>query len=76
MPNAPKTPTRTIRVADDLWKAVQVKAAAERVTVTKIIVDALEDYIYVPERVDRPEEESDIVAPPAEPYIRFNPQTD
>jgi predicted transcriptional regulator len=48
MPNAPKTPTRTIRVADDLWKAVQVKAAAERITVTKIIVDALEDYIYVP----------------------------
>jgi predicted transcriptional regulator len=45
MPNAPKTPTRTIRVPDDLWKAVQKKAAAEKVTVTSIIIEALELYI-------------------------------
>jgi len=45
MPNAPKTPTRTIRVSDDLWTAVQKKAALERVTVTSIIVKALEDYL-------------------------------
>lgn len=45
MPNAPKTPTRTIRVPDDLWKAVQKKAAAEKVTVTSIIIAALELYI-------------------------------
>ena len=45
MPNAPKTPTRTIRVADDLWKAVQKKAAAEGVTVTSVIINALEDYL-------------------------------
>lgn len=74
MPNAPKTPTRTIRVADDLWKAVQTKAATDKITVTKIIVDALEAYVG---RVDSTVSEvSDIVAPPAEPYIRFNPQTD
>lgn len=45
MPNAPKTPTRTIRVPDDLWKAVQKKAASEDVTVTSVIIDALENYI-------------------------------
>jgi predicted transcriptional regulator len=45
MPNAPKTPTRTIRVPDDLWIAVQKKAAKEKVTVTSIIIKALEAYI-------------------------------
>ena len=45
MPNAPKTPTRTIRVSDDLWKAVQAKAADAGVTVTSILVDALEAYL-------------------------------
>jgi predicted transcriptional regulator len=45
MPNAPKTPTRTIRVPDDLWKAVQKKAASENVTVTSIILKALEAYL-------------------------------
>jgi predicted DNA binding CopG/RHH family protein len=47
MPNAPKTPTRTIRVPDDLWKAVQKKAASEGVTVTSVIIDALEKYLQV-----------------------------
>lgn len=51
MPNAPKTPTRTIRVADDLWLAVQRKAASEGVTITSVILRALEDYI----RVDKSE---------------------
>jgi predicted DNA binding CopG/RHH family protein len=45
MPNAPKTPTRTIRVADDLWLSVQKKAALEGVTVTSVIITALESYI-------------------------------
>ena len=45
MPNAPKTPTRTIRVSDDLWVAVQRKAASEDITVTSIIIKALEDYL-------------------------------
>lgn len=45
MPNAPKTPTRTIRVADELWKAVQKKASKDNVTVTSIIIKALEEYI-------------------------------
>jgi predicted DNA binding CopG/RHH family protein len=45
MPNAPKTPTRTIRVPDDLWLAVQKKAKKEGITVTSIIIKALEDYL-------------------------------
>jgi predicted DNA binding CopG/RHH family protein len=45
MPNAPKTPTRTIRVATDLWSAVKEKAAIEGRTVTDVIVEALKAYI-------------------------------
>lgn len=45
MPNAPKTPTRTIRVTDDLWKAAQAKAAVEGVTITSVIINALENYL-------------------------------
>jgi predicted transcriptional regulator len=45
MPTTPKTPTRTIRVPDDLWKAVQKKAASEKITVTSIIIKALENYL-------------------------------
>ena len=45
MPNAPKTPTRTIRVSDDLWTAVQKKAVIDGVTVTSIIIAALEAYL-------------------------------
>jgi predicted DNA binding CopG/RHH family protein len=45
MPNAPKTPTRTIRVPDDLWLPVQKRAASQGVTVTSIIIAALEDYL-------------------------------
>lgn len=45
MPNAPKTPTRTIRVSDDLWTAVQAKAALEKVTVTSVIIKYLESYL-------------------------------
>jgi hypothetical protein len=45
MPNAPKTPTRTIRVSTDLWLAVKDKAAIENRTVTDVIVEALKAYI-------------------------------
>jgi len=45
MPNAPKTPTRTIRVPDELWKSVQKKALFEGVTVTSVIIKALEGYV-------------------------------
>lgn len=45
MPNSPKTPTRTLRVADPLWKSVQEKAASEGRTVTSVIIEALEAYV-------------------------------
>jgi hypothetical protein len=45
MPNAPKTPTRTIRVPDDLWLAVPRKAKPQKVTVTSVIIKALEEYL-------------------------------
>lgn len=45
MPNAPKTPTRTIRVSTELWSAVKDKAAIEGRTVTDVIIEALKAYI-------------------------------
>jgi len=45
MPNAPKTPTRTIRVSDELWLAVQKKAAEQGITVTSILIEAMEKFI-------------------------------
>jgi len=45
MPNAPKTPTRTVRVSDELWTATQAKAASLGVTVTSVILDALEKFV-------------------------------
>jgi len=45
MPNAPKTPTRTIRVATELWNAVKEKAASENRTVTDVIIEALKAYV-------------------------------
>jgi predicted DNA binding CopG/RHH family protein len=45
MPNSPKTPTRTIRVSNELWSAVKEKAAIEGKTVTQVIIEALKEYI-------------------------------
>ncbi len=45
MPNSPKTPTRTIRVPEDLWSAVKAKAASENRTVTDVIIRGLEAYV-------------------------------
>ena len=55
MPNAPKTPIRTIRVSDELWTAVQAQAAEDGVTVTSIIINALRNYLFVAE-LDKLEE--------------------
>lgn len=44
MPNSPKTPTRTIRVSDELWAAVKEKAALDNRTVTDVIIEALKEY--------------------------------
>lgn len=45
MPNRPKTPHRTIRVPEPLWKSAQAKAAERGETVTAVILRALERYV-------------------------------
>lgn len=45
MPDRPKTPHRTIRVPDDLWKAAQDKAEAKGESVSDVIRRALQRYI-------------------------------
>lgn len=44
-PNAPKTPTRTIRVSDELWLAVQKEAAKQKITVTSVLIAAMEAFV-------------------------------
>lgn len=39
------TPTRTIRVSDELWNAAKEKAAELGVTVTDIVIEALKDLV-------------------------------
>ena len=48
MPNAPKTPTRTVRVSDDIWVAAKEKAAAEGRTLTEIVIVALKEFLKTP----------------------------
>lgn len=45
MTKSAKTPTRTIRVAPELWFAVKEKAAIEDRTVTDVIIEALRKYV-------------------------------
>jgi len=45
LPNSPKTPTRTIRVSEELWSAVKEKAALDNRTVTDVIIQALKEYV-------------------------------
>ena len=45
MPNAPKTPTRTVRVSDELWFAAKDKAIAQEKTVTDVIIAALQAFV-------------------------------
>lgn len=43
-PNAPKTPHRTIRVADDTWKSAQEKAKSEGRNLSEVIREFLVAY--------------------------------
>jgi predicted DNA-binding ribbon-helix-helix protein len=45
MPNAPKTPARSVRIDDELWSAVQEQAKKDGVTVTTVIINGLLDYL-------------------------------
>jgi hypothetical protein len=50
MPDQPKTPVRTLRVEDALWRAAQAKAKAEGRTLTGVITDYLKRYVSAPPR--------------------------
>ena len=45
VPNRPATPTRTVRVPDELWEAVKRVAADRGETVTEVIIRALVRYV-------------------------------
>lgn len=45
VPNQPKTPLRTFRIPDDVYKAAQQKAADKGETVTDVVKRALERYV-------------------------------
>jgi len=43
MPNQPKTPTRSVRIADDLWLPIKALAQEEGVTVSDIVRELIEE---------------------------------
>jgi predicted HicB family RNase H-like nuclease len=45
MPNAPKTPSRNVRVPDDLWHAAMSKALDRGESLSDVIRRALEKYV-------------------------------
>jgi hypothetical protein len=45
VPNKPKTPKRSIRVPEDLWRAVLEKAHKRGETVTDVVIRALKRYL-------------------------------
>jgi predicted CopG family antitoxin len=45
MPNAPKTPSRNVRVSDDLWTAALAKAVERGESLSDVIRRALERYV-------------------------------
>ena len=45
MVNQPKTPIRGIRVEDEVWERVKLKAKRNRETASDVVRRALEEYI-------------------------------
>jgi hypothetical protein len=45
VPNQPKTPKRSVRVPEELWRAVLEKAHWRGETVTDVIIRALKRYL-------------------------------
>lgn len=45
VPNQPKTPKHGVRVPDDLWQAVKIKAKKQGETITDVIIRALKRYL-------------------------------
>jgi hypothetical protein len=45
VPNAPRTPNRSVRVPEDLWVEAKRLAAEQGETVTEVIVRCLRQYV-------------------------------
>lgn len=45
MPNQPKTPVRTVRIADEIWAELKKRAAAQGVTASDLLREALEKFL-------------------------------
>ena len=45
VPNAPKTPLRSFRIPDDVYRAAQEKAAERGESVSDVVRKALERYV-------------------------------
>lgn len=56
MPNQPRTPSRNVRVHDDVWNAARAKAQREGTTVTDVVVARLERWtgVKTPDAPPRP----------------------
>lgn len=48
VPNQPKTPMRSFRIPDDVYRAAQEKAAAKGESVSDVVRRALERYVKRP----------------------------
>jgi len=45
VPNQPKTPVRTFRLADDLWRKLKDSAKREGVTVSDLLRRLVDDHV-------------------------------
>ncbi len=45
MPNQPRTPSRHVRVDDDVWQPARAKAAGEGRTISDVIRDLLRRWV-------------------------------
>lgn len=48
MPNQPKTPMKSFRISEDLYRAALRKAELEGKTLSDVVREALEKYVSVP----------------------------
>jgi predicted HicB family RNase H-like nuclease len=48
VPNQPKTPQRTFRIPEDVYRAAQAKAAAKGESLSDVVRRALERYVKRP----------------------------
>lgn len=45
MPNAPRTPVRSVRIPDEVWEALRRRADERGETITDVILRAIHRYL-------------------------------